>query len=69
MMKIEYDKDVDAAYIYIEFPIKEGDAVNTVKINDNIIVDFNKQGKLLGVEVLDARKFLSKNVLQHAQIK
>ena len=68
MMKIEYDKEVDAAYIYIKYPIKEGEAVNNVKLKDNIIVDFDKDGKLLGVEVLDASKFLSRSVLEESQV-
>lgn len=67
-MKIEYDKEVDAAYIYIKYPIKEGEAVNNVKLKDNIIVDFDKDGKLLGVEVLDASKFLSRSVLEESQV-
>jgi len=54
-MKIEYDKEVDAAYIYLEYPIKEGEAKKTIELNENIILDFNENGKLLGVEILDAR--------------
>lgn len=25
-MKLEYDKEVDAAYIYLEYPLKKGQA-------------------------------------------
>ena len=67
-MKFEYDKEADAAYIYIEYPIKEGEAKKTIELNENIILDFNNKGKLLGVEILDATKVLNKKVLNEPQI-
>ncbi|MEK6901660.1 MAG: DUF2283 domain-containing protein [Nanoarchaeota archaeon] len=65
-MKFEYDKDVDAAYIYLKYPVKEGEAKKTIQLNDNIILDFDEQDKLLGVEILDASKVLKKEVLAEA---
>ena len=62
-MKLEYDKDVDAAYIYIEYPAKNGKAKKTIELNENIILDFDEDDKLIGVEVLSASKVLSKKVL------
>ena len=67
-MKFEYDKDVDAAYIYLEYPIKEGEAKKTIELNEDIIVDFNEEGKLLGVEILNASKVLNKKTLLQAQV-
>ncbi|MBI2576976.1 DUF2283 domain-containing protein [Candidatus Woesearchaeota archaeon] len=66
-MKITYDPDADAAYIYVKFPIKRGEAKNTVAINENIIVDFDAKGKMLGIEVLSAKKMLNKEVLMEAK--
>jgi uncharacterized protein YuzE len=62
-MKLEYDKDVDAAYIYIEHPIRDGQVKNTLELNENIILDFDTNGKLLGIEILDASKVLNKKAL------
>ncbi|MBA3065263.1 DUF2283 domain-containing protein, partial [bacterium] len=31
-MKLEYDKEVDAGYIYIVDKIKEGEAVKTIEL-------------------------------------
>ena len=62
-MKLEYDKDVDAAYIYIESPLKDGKIKKTIELNENIILDFDENDKLVGVEVLSASKVLSKKVL------
>ena len=67
-MKFEYDKEVDAAYIYIEYPIKDGEAKRTIELNENIILDFDEKGKLLGVEILDASKVLKKEALLEAQV-
>ena len=66
-MKFEYDKEVDAAYIYLEYPIKENETKKTIELNENIILEFNGNGKLLGVEILDASKVLNKKVLLEAQ--
>lgn len=66
-MKIEYNQEADAAYIYLEYPIKEGGAKKTIQLNDNIILDFDEKNKLLGVEILDASKTLKKEVLMEAQ--
>lgn len=62
-MKFEYDKEVDAAYIYLDYPIKSGQAKKTVQANDNIILDFDDNNKLIGVEILDASKVLNKKAL------
>jgi len=59
-MKIDFDKEADAAYIYFKESIKEGEAVETIEVNENIILDFDKEKKLLGIEVLNASKNISK---------
>ncbi len=66
-MKFEYDNNVDAAYIYLEYPLKEKAATKTIQLNDNIILDFDNHNKLLGIEILDASKILKKEVLLEAQ--
>ncbi len=66
-MKFEYDKEADAAYIYVKYPIKKGEAKKTIELNEDIILDFNEKGKLLGIEILDASKVLSKEAIIEAQ--
>ena len=66
-MKFEYDKDIDAAYVYLEYPIKDGEVKKTIELNENIILDFDKKDKLLGMEILNASKVMNKNVLVEAQ--
>jgi uncharacterized protein YuzE len=62
-MKLEYDKEVDAAYVYLQYPIENGDVKKTVEVDNNIILDYDKSGKLLGVEILNASKVISKKAL------
>lgn len=67
-MKLEYDKEVDAAYIYIKYPIKDGEAEKTIELNDDLIVDFDKNGKLIGIEILNASKVIGKDVLKEKMV-
>jgi uncharacterized protein YuzE len=66
-MKLEYDKEADAAYIYLKYPIKEGEVKTTTELSDDIILDFDSKKKLIGVEILNASKMLEKNVLLQAE--
>lgn len=67
-MKFEYDKEVDAAYIYLQFPIKEGEVKKTLELNPDIILDYDKDSKLIGVEILNASKIVKKDILAQAQV-
>lgn len=67
-MKLTYDKDVDAAYIYLEYPIKSKEIKKTVTLNENINLDFDNKGKLMGVEILDASKIINKTTLLKAKV-
>ena len=67
-MKIKLDKEANAAYIYIEEEINPGESVKTIEVNEDIILDFNKDDKLIGIEILNAEEnltsnFLSENIL------
>ena len=54
-MKITYDPEVDAAYIYLTE--KRGE-VTTVQVNDRIFLDYGGADELVGIEILDASKVL-----------
>ena len=65
-MRLEYDKEVDAAYVYLVYPMEKGESKKTIELNDNIIVDFNDKGQLIGIEILNASKLLNKQALASA---
>ncbi|MEK6760418.1 MAG: DUF2283 domain-containing protein [Nanoarchaeota archaeon] len=56
-MKIEMDKESDAAYIYFK-DISPGEVAKTISLNDSINVDLDEDGKTIGIEILDASKNL-----------
>jgi uncharacterized protein YuzE len=49
-MKMQYDSKVDV--VYIEF--SKGKYEKSRKVSDSIVVDEDKNGKVLGIEILDA---------------
>ncbi len=58
-MKIEYDRDADALYIRL----REAYADDNIDIEDGVTVDVDKDGHIIGIEVLDAsRKLSSKDI-------
>lgn len=51
-MKVKYDKEVDVLYIsFSKNKIKESD-----EDKPEIILDYDKQGSIVGIEILDASK-------------
>jgi len=66
-MKITYDSEADAAYIYFK-EILKGEVVQTISLNESINIDLDKGGKTLGIEILGASKNLPKNTLKSAEI-
>ncbi len=59
-MKIEYDPERDLLYIW--FGTVGTKAAETVTVTPGVHADFDAQGKLVGLEVLDAREVLGKSV-------
>ena len=55
-MKINYDKTVDAMYVYF----KKGKISKTQKISPTVFIDIDKEGKLIGLEILNASQYLSR---------
>ena len=58
-MKLEYDKEVDALYIRIEETI----VAKTKEVEEGINLDFDVEGKLIGIEILNAKaRYKSKDL-------
>jgi len=56
-VKIEYSKEDDALYI----TLREADVADTDELTEDIIIDYDNGGNIVGIEVLDAS--------QHVDIK
>ncbi|MEK6872702.1 MAG: DUF2283 domain-containing protein [Nanoarchaeota archaeon] len=56
-MKIKYDQEADV--IYLRFG--EGKIVESDEIKDGLIVDYDKNGNPVAIEILNAKEILANN--------
>lgn len=68
-VRVTYDEDSDAAYIYFSDDIAMGGVVETVPmdplaVRGMINLDFDIEGRLIGIEVLAASKRLPRQFLK-----
>jgi uncharacterized protein YuzE len=54
-VKITYDRKVDAAYIYLK---ERPSQVTTVRLTEDIAVDFGPGEEVVGIEILSASEHL-----------
>ena len=59
-MRIEYDPERDLLYIYFVSP--EVKVAETVTVTPGVYADFSREGKLLGIEVIDASEILGEEI-------
>jgi uncharacterized protein YuzE len=59
-MRIRYDREVDALYIEL-LPLAPGTAENR-ELTEDIIADYSPDGKLAGLEILDASQVLGEQL-------
>ncbi len=61
-MKATYDKEADAMNIRV----KSGKVHKTLEISDSILVDVDKKGRALGVEILYVSSQMPRKSIQNA---
>ncbi len=59
MVHVEYDQKADAMYIYV----RKGKYDISEELAENVILDLDKNGRIMGIEVLDASKNLGKELV------
>ncbi|HLD03120.1 MAG TPA: DUF2283 domain-containing protein [Candidatus Nanoarchaeia archaeon] len=64
-MEIEYDKETDALYI----ELKKGTFAKNKVINKDTIIDLDKNGNVLGIELLFVSKRMSLKSLSEISLK
>jgi uncharacterized protein YuzE len=64
-VKIEYDKEADALYIQL----KETRVFDNIDIEDGVTIDIDEKGHIIGIEILDATKKLSRKDLSNIIIE
>jgi uncharacterized protein YuzE len=64
-MKIEYSKEADAIYVYF----KEEFVASSKEIEDGVVIDFDREGHLIGIEVLDVSQRFSLSDIVNVNIE
>jgi uncharacterized protein YuzE len=69
-MRVTYDRDADAAYIYLR-EIEAGGSKQQCPVNCEwatgmIVLDIDREGRLIGIEVIGAQNGLPHEVLELA---
>jgi len=59
MVRVEYDQKADAMYIWLR---KAKDDISE-ELAENVVLDLDKNGRIIGIEVLDASKNLGKELV------
>ena len=59
-MKIEYDSVRDLLYIWLSIPGEK--AAKTETVAPGVYADFDRQGRLIGIEILEASEVLRQKV-------
>jgi uncharacterized protein YuzE len=58
-IRIRYDADANAAYMRLS----ESRIVDSAEVSPNLVLDYNAEGHIVGIELLDARAQLSAELL------
>jgi len=61
-MRIEYDSERDLLYVYLGDETKK--SVETLTIKEGVFVDFDKDGRLIRIEVLDASEVIGEKKIE-----
>lgn len=64
-MKIEYDREADALYIQL----RQAEVDDNIDIEEGVTVDLDKNGHIIGLEILDASEKLELSNLVNISIE
>ena len=67
VIKITFDKEADAAYIYFK-EIAKGEVAKTISLNDSINIDLDADEQILGMEILNASENMPVSALNSAEV-
>ncbi len=56
MMRFEYDKEVNALYIYVR-DIPDGAVARNIELQEGVYLDADEEGRTFGIEFLDLENF------------
>jgi uncharacterized protein YuzE len=53
--RLTYDKEADAAYLYLKNPVGPGEVKKTTMVGDDINIDQDVYNQILGIEILNSK--------------
>lgn len=59
-IKMWYDEEVDILYLLL----KKGEAVDSEELEENIRVEYNEKGEIIGLEIRNISKYLAKSIAE-----
>lgn len=63
-MKIQYDKTADALYLNL----KKGKTAKTIKMKNRLLVDVDRGGNIVGIEVLNVSAHIPRKNLSSIEV-
>jgi len=64
-MEIKYDPKMDSLYLLLV----QGRYEASRKVSDNVVVDFDKKNKVLGIEILSVKEAMPSFVPRQTEVK
>lgn len=64
-MKVHYDENADAIY----FRLDQSDILESEEIRPGIIIDFNADNEVVGIEILDVKRRVPQSDLKQMQFE
>ena len=64
-MRIQYSKEADALYVYF----REAEVAKSKEVEEGVVVDFDSESHVIGIEILDARVRLGVEGLVNVSIE
>jgi len=64
-MKVKIDKEDDALY----FELDDSEIIESEEVQPGVIMDFDKDGRLVGIEILDLSKRIAPEKLKLMQFE
>ncbi len=59
-MKVRYDPEADILYILV----KEGEIKDTEEIDEDLFVEYDENGSIIGIEIWQAGKYVVSEILK-----
>jgi len=59
-VKMWYDEETDILYL----SLKEGRAVDSEEIEENIRIEYDKKGEIVGLEISNISRYLAKSIAE-----